>query len=190
MHLGETMATAKMQFQPQRRRRDSAPSREACLRLLQAEHSEDVFPILLEEIVALGHPRAAVLEAAPGFAAPVVALNWGRHQLERLSAALRTQEYPHAAVVDGSPAAGPAKINIHNRPLYLYPMRLSSPTPCPEAGPARATECLAAQNFRGGKRRHRQGQNCAVCTVRGHAATVAVELRRNHGEADLTALNE
>src|SRR5215470_3539763 len=116
------MATAKMHFQPQRRRRDNAPSREACLRLLQAERSEDVFPILLEEIVALGHPRAAVLEATPGFAAPVVALHWGRHQLEKLSAALRTRHYPALGVMDGSRADGPAKISFLHRPLYLYPM--------------------------------------------------------------------
>src|SRR5215831_20470790 len=106
MHLGETMATAKMQFQPQRRRRDSTPSREACLRLLQAERSEDVFPILLEEIVALGHPRAAVLEATPGFAAPVVALHWGRHQLEKLATVLRTRGFPPLGVRDGNRAEG------------------------------------------------------------------------------------
>jgi signal transduction histidine kinase len=190
MHLGETMATAKMHFQPQRRRRENAPSREACLRLLQAERSEDVFPILLEEIVALGHPRAAVLESTPGCAAPVVALNWGRQHLERLTAALRTEEHPHLAVVDDNRSDGPARINIHNRPLYLYPMRLSSPSACPEAGPARAAECLAAQNFRGVKGNRPQDQICSVCTVRGHSATVAVELRRNHTEGDLVTLNE
>jgi signal transduction histidine kinase len=182
------MATAKMHFQPQRRRRDHAPSREACLRLLQAERSEDVFPILLEEIVALGHPRAAVLEATPGFAAPVVALHWGRHQLEKLSATLRSRGFPPLGVMDANRSAGPAKINFVHRPLYLYPMRLSSPSPCPEAGPARAGECLAAQNFRGNK--GYPGQTCSVCTVRGHSATVVVELRRHHSEADLTTLHE
>src|SRR5262249_20525720 len=190
MHLGETMATAKMQFQPQRRRRDSTPSREACLRLLQAERSEDVCPILLEEIVTLGHPRAAVLEAAPGFAAPVVALHWGRQQLEKLIAALRVEERAPSRAVGGNRAEGPVKVCIHNRPLYLYPMRLSSPGPCPEAGPARAADCLAAQNFRGVKGNRPRDQICSVCTVRGHSATVAVELRRNHTDADLTALNE
>ena len=38
------------------------PAREAALRLLSAERSEEIFPILLEEIVTLGFPRAAVLE--------------------------------------------------------------------------------------------------------------------------------
>ena len=183
------MATAKMHFQPQRRRRDNAPSRETCLRLLQAERSEDVFPILLEEIVALGHPRAAVLEAAPGCAAPAVALNWGRQQLERLTTALRTEGHPLMAEVDGHRSAG-AKINIHHRPLYLYPMRLSSPSPCPEAGQARRAECLAAQNFRRIKGNRPQDQICSVCSVRGHSAAVVVELRRHHTEADLMALNE
>ncbi len=184
------MATAKMQFLPQRRRREGAPSRETCLRLLQAERSEDVFPILLEEIVALGHPRAAVLETASGCAAPVVALNWGRQQLEKLTAALRAGEHPLLSAGDGNHGYGPARASVQNRQLYLYPMRLSSPSPCPEAGPARARDCLAAQNFRGAKGSRTQDQVCAVCTVRGHSATVAVELRRNHSEADLNALND
>src|SRR5260370_5637900 len=170
MHLGETMATAKMHFQPQRRRRENAPSREACLRLLQAERSEDVFPILLEEIVALGHPRVAVLESTPGCAAPVVALNWGRQHLERLTAALRTEEHPHLAVVDDSRSDGPARINIHNRPLYLYPMRLSSPSACPEAGPARAPPGLAAQKFRAGKGKRPPHPRSCLRSLGGHFA--------------------
>jgi len=34
----------------------------AALRLLSAERSEEIFPILLEEIVKIGFPRALVLE--------------------------------------------------------------------------------------------------------------------------------
>ena len=34
----------------------------AALRLLSAERSEEIFPILLEEIVKVGFPRALVLE--------------------------------------------------------------------------------------------------------------------------------
>ncbi|HKF21805.1 MAG TPA: ATP-binding protein [Candidatus Angelobacter sp.] len=184
------MATAKMHFQPQRRRRDNAPSREACLRLLQAERSEDIFPILLEEIVALGHPRAAVLETTSGCAAPAVALNWGRQQLEKLTVALRTEGHPLMAGVDGRRSVVGAKINLHHRLLYVYPMRLSNPSSCPEAGQARRAECLAAQNFRGIKGNRPQDQICSVCTVRGHSAAVVVELRRHHTEADLMALNE
>jgi len=34
----------------------------AALRLLSAERSEEIFPILLEEVVKIGFPRALVLE--------------------------------------------------------------------------------------------------------------------------------
>ena len=36
--------------------------RPAVLRLLQAERSEEIFPLLLEEIIALGNPRALVVD--------------------------------------------------------------------------------------------------------------------------------
>ena len=38
---------------------DHAAKRRPALRLLGAERSEEIFPVLLEEIVALGYPRAS-----------------------------------------------------------------------------------------------------------------------------------
>ena len=35
----------------------------AIMRLLQAERSEEIYPLLIEEIVKLGYPRASVLTA-------------------------------------------------------------------------------------------------------------------------------
>jgi len=50
------MATAEVRIQPERvsGRRLSAQRRPAVLRLLEAERSEEIFPLLLEEIIALG----------------------------------------------------------------------------------------------------------------------------------------
>src|SRR5215831_3319708 len=85
------MATAKMQFQPPRRRRDAAQNREAALRVLQVERSAELLPVLLDEIVALGHARAAVLEIGPnsGEVAQVAAVNWPAADLEKRAEALR-----------------------------------------------------------------------------------------------------
>ncbi|HEY1271970.1 MAG TPA: hypothetical protein VGF08_08295, partial [Terriglobales bacterium] len=58
------MATAEIRLQPERvnGRRAAQPRRPAVLRLLQAERSEEIFPLLLEEIIALGNPRALVVD--------------------------------------------------------------------------------------------------------------------------------
>ncbi len=50
---------------PQMRVRSELPEsagkrRRSALRLLGAERSEEIFPVLVEEIVALGHPRALI----------------------------------------------------------------------------------------------------------------------------------
>src|SRR5260370_14541558 len=100
-------------------------------------------------MLGLGHPRAGLLEANPESMRPVAAMNWGRQQLAKLAAALRTPDHPLVTVLDGARAAGPAKTNVLDRPLYLYPLRLSDPQACPEPGRARAGECLAVREFRG-----------------------------------------
>ncbi|MFI5105846.1 MAG: hypothetical protein ACHP79_13055, partial [Terriglobales bacterium] len=59
------MATAELRFQPEGvgGRRVKKPRRPAAMRLLDAESSDEIFSLLLEEIIALGYPRAMVLEA-------------------------------------------------------------------------------------------------------------------------------
>ena len=51
------MASAEIRLQPARMngRRTAQPRRPAVLRLFQAERSEEIFPLLLEEIIALGN---------------------------------------------------------------------------------------------------------------------------------------
>ena len=80
------MATAKMHFQAQRRAQPVFQS-EPILRLLQTQRSEELLPVLVEEIVVRGYTRAAVLEASfDGRELKVAAaLNWPLPQLERLA---------------------------------------------------------------------------------------------------------
>src|SRR5579863_9688039 len=86
------MATAEVRFQPERMqgRRTNSQRRPASLRLLEAERSEEIFPLLLEEIIALGFPRALAVDVNfdSGEIAPAAALKWPRHQLEKFTTAL------------------------------------------------------------------------------------------------------
>ena len=69
----------------------------AALRLLSAERSEEIFPLLLEEIIALGNPRALVVDVNfdSGEVSPAAALKWPHGQMEKFSSALWMQEHPH-----------------------------------------------------------------------------------------------
>ena len=97
------MATAEVRFQPERvnGRRAAQQRRPAALRLLQAERSEEIFPLLLEEIVALGYPRAMVLDVNfdTGDVTPAAALKWPRQNMEKFTTALWMTEHPLAAVL-------------------------------------------------------------------------------------------
>src|SRR5438270_1620293 len=69
--------------------RDSV-SESAALRLLSAERPEEIFPILLEEIVKLGFARALVLEVAfeTGEIKPAASLNCDKACLHKFRTSL------------------------------------------------------------------------------------------------------
>src|SRR5437899_12554907 len=62
----------------------------AALRLLSAERSEEIFPILLEEVVKIGFPRALVLEVdfESGEVKASASLNCDRNDVEKFSTSL------------------------------------------------------------------------------------------------------
>src|SRR5579871_1666848 len=97
------MATAEVRFQPNGMgRRTNMQRRPAALRLLEAERSEEIFPLLLEEIIALGFPRALAIDVNfdSGDVAPAAALKWSRHHLEKFTTALWMSEHPLVQVLN------------------------------------------------------------------------------------------
>src|SRR5439155_6798068 len=98
------------------------PAREAALRLLSAERSEEIFPILLEEIVNLGFPRAAVLEVDydTGDVKPTASLNTDKASLEKFRASLWASENPLVSVLHNvTPAVLPP--TPRGESFYAYP---------------------------------------------------------------------
>ena len=183
------MATAEMQIQFNGRR---GPKRRtpAALRLLEAERSEAIFPILLEEIVALGHHRAVVLDVDfdTGEVTPSAALKWPRQQVSKFATQIWATDNPIAGVLNSAlPAAFP-KSTIHNRPLYVHPICYSNQSPCWEAERMRSASCLAVQNFLREKRIRLEEQTCSACEMRGYASVIVVELAKNNSEAELADL--
>ncbi|HWG48489.1 MAG TPA: ATP-binding protein [Candidatus Acidoferrales bacterium] len=186
------MATAEMRFQSERMqgRRGSYQRRPAILRLLQAERSEEIFPLLLEEIIALGYPRAMVLDVNfdSGEVTPAAALKWPRQQMEKFSTALWMSDHPLAGVLNSARPAVLTKSSIHTRPIYIHPILYSNRNLCWEADRVRTVSCLAVQNFRREKRIRLEDQVCSTCEMRAYAAVVVVELGKHSSEAGLAEL--
>ncbi len=188
------MATAEVRIEPERvnGRRVSTQRRPAVLRLLEAERSEEIFPLLLEEIIALGYARALAVDVNfdSGDVTPAAAIKWPRQQLDKFSTALWMSEHPVVGVLNTTRPAVLQKTALHNQPLYIHPILYSNRNVCWEADRVRTASCLAVQNFRREKRVRLEDQVCATCEMRAYAAAVVVELPRNTSEHALAELAE
>src|SRR5581483_2684501 len=141
------MATAEMRFHSERMnvRRANNPRRPPVLRLLEAERSEEIFPLLLEEIIALGYPRALAVDVNfdSGDITPAAALKWPKPQLEKFSTAMWMSEHPLVAVLQSGRPAILNKTTAHGHPIYVHPLVYANRNLCWEADRIRTGSCLA-----------------------------------------------
>src|SRR5712692_1371279 len=114
----------------QERARDSA-----ALRLLSAERSEEIFPILLEEVVKIGFPRAFVLEVdfENGEVKATASLNCDRSEVDKFHTSLWARYNPTMTVLQRlNPGILPNPAG-KGASFYAYPMIYRSRTRCWEA---------------------------------------------------------
>jgi len=165
-------------------------SRRSALRLLGIERSEEIFPVLLEEVLALGHPRALVAEVnfETSEIKPVASLNCSRHLLQRFHSSLFAMETPLAQVLH---SLQPARVHPRNRrspDYYYYPLIYRNRTACWEAERVRGGKCIAVENFHSRLKLQLQPQVCGVCEMRAYAAMAVVEVKRGAKETDIVEL--
>ncbi|HKC72527.1 MAG TPA: PAS domain-containing protein, partial [Terriglobales bacterium] len=161
------------------------------LRLLSAERSEEIFPILLEEIVALGFARALVLGAdfESGAVRPVAALKYQPSQLQKFHSSLWAGENPLISLWHkGKPAVLPPSAG-DREPLYCHPLLYRNRNQCWEAERERRQDCLAVQNFRSPQKLALQDQVCASCGMRAYAAMAVVQVGRHNNNGQLRQLS-
>jgi signal transduction histidine kinase len=161
-------------------------SESAALRLLSAERSEEIFPILLEEIVFLGFPRALVLDADfdTGEVKPTASLNCDKAYLRKFTTSLWASENPIISVLQNL-KPGMVRSESKEASLYAVPMIYCSRTRCWEAERERRRDCLAVQNFQLTRKFQVQEQVCDVCGLRGYASLVLGEVQKNITESQL-----
>jgi signal transduction histidine kinase len=164
--------------------------RRSALRLLGIERMEEIYPVLLEEIVALGHPRALItrVDFETSEITPVASLNCSKTFVQRFHTSLFSLESPVARVLQSlEPEIVP---NGGRKPLnfYYYPMIYRNRTACWEAERARAGKCVAVENFHSRLKLQLQEQVCGICKMRAYAAMAVVEVKRNARESDIAEL--
>ncbi len=159
----------------------------AALRLLSAERSEEIFPILLEEIVNLGFPRALVLEVDfdTGEIKPTASINCDKSYLAKFHTSLWASENPVVSVLQNMTPAVMRAGTVTPDPLYAHPMIYRSRTRCWEAERERRQDCLAVQNFRLSRKFPMEEQVCAACGMRSYATIVLAQLNRHSDEGRL-----
>ena len=159
----------------------------AAQRLLRAERSEEILPVLLEEIVLLGFPRAAVLNVDfdSGEIRPVASLHFAPGALKRWQTSLWASENPLvSALLNLEPALLPDG-SIHRGAYYSYPLIFRSRSRCLEAERERGSECLAVQNADPGRKIQIQEQVCSACGMRAYISVLIGELGATTGPAQL-----
>lgn len=159
----------------------------AALRLIAAERPEEILPILLEEIVFLGFPRAAVVEVDfdTGELKPSASLNCDSSLLQRFHSSLWATEDPLvSALLNLKPMLLPEG-KIGPGAFYTYSMIYRSPMRCWESERERRADCLAVQNAALKGKIQIQQQVCSACGMRSYVGLVIGQLGRRTGQAQL-----
>ena len=179
---------------PQMRMRTEPPEpagkRRPALRLLGAERSEEIFPVLLEEIVALGYPRALVARVNfdTSEIVPVASLNCTKTFIQQFRSSLYAMENTSVRVLHGfEPELVRGRVR-RGPDLYYHPLVYRNKTACWEAERARRGDCLAVDNYHAQRRLQLQEQVCGVCEMRAYAAMVVTEVGRSASLAQLGEL--
>src|SRR3954469_2783162 len=109
--------------------------RDAALRLLAAERSDEILPVLLEEIVALGYPRALITAVDYDAAElrPTVSLNCPKAFQQRFRTSIYAMDHPAVQSLQTQEPQLVAAQPRSSNPVLCYPVLYRHKAPCWEA---------------------------------------------------------
>jgi signal transduction histidine kinase len=162
-------------------------SASSALRLIAAERPEEIFPILLEEIVFLGFPRAAVLDVDfdTGEIKAAASLNFNAVALRNLETSLWASEDPLVASLLSFRSSLLPDGRLRAGAIYAHPMIYRNKGRCWEAERERGSDCLAVRNADPRGKLQVQEQVCAACGMRSYISMVVGQLGRERGQSQL-----
>jgi len=181
------MAAPGLRPKPKRLVDQRSSTESAALRLIAAERPEEILPILLEEIIFLGFPRAAVVEVDfdTGEIKPAASLNCDAATLERFRTSLWASDDPLVSTLVNFKTAILPDGDLRPGSFYALPMIYRSPMRCWEAERERRADCLATQNADLKGKIQIQQQVCAVCGMRSYISLVLGQIGRSTGQTQL-----
>src|SRR5437588_116080 len=161
-------------------------SESPALRLTAAERPEEILPILLEEVVHLGFPRALALELDfdTGQITPSASLNCSPEFLQQFSTSLWASENPSVSALLNLKSVLSPNGAGRSGALYAHPMIYRNSSRCWEAERERRNDCLAVQNAESSKLQIQQ-QVCSACGMRSYVNLVIGQLGKNTGQLQL-----
>jgi len=188
------MATPEMhahapQLVPQAERRLIPERGRAAFRLLSAERSDEIFPILMEEAVALGFPRALVvsLDLGSGEIKPAAAINCTPSYQQKFTAALWQGENPIVGVLRAQKPAVIPKTGASGRSVYCHPVLFKNRNACWEVERGNRF-CLAVRNYSKPGALDISEQVCRSCQMRAYAGAVIVEVPSHVSDRQMSDL--
>ena len=119
----------------------------AAARLLATERSEEIFPVLLEEIVRLGYHRVLVarVDFETSVVMPFASLNCSKEYQQKFKTSLYAMENPVVRALHSlTPQIFPAEKGTSV--LYCHPLLFRNKFGCWEAERRPVAECLAFDN--------------------------------------------
>ncbi len=180
---------------PQMRIRPQAPdltgkNRRSALRLLSVERTEEIFPVLLEEIVAAGFPRAFIarVDFETSEINPVASLNCSKALLQRFRTSLFSVETPLVRILHSQQPELVRPRGRRGPGYFYYPLVYRNRTPCWEAERARGRHCIAVENYHSRLRLQLQDQVCGICEMRAYSAMVVTEVGPGASDGDISSL--
>ncbi len=164
--------------------------RKAAARLLAVERSEEIFPVLLEEILALGFPRALVarVDFETGEIKPAAALNCPRGYLQKFRTSVYATENPVVRVLHSLKPELVPSLGKLGGSVFCHPLVYRNNTLCWEAERDSRSECLAVENFQCLRKLNLQEQVCGICDMRAYAAIAVVDLPPREEQSQLEDL--
>ena len=164
--------------------------RRSALRLLGAERSEEIFPVLVEEIVALGYPRALItrIDFETSEIVPVASLNCSKTLLQKFRTSLFAVENPLVRVLHNQEPELVPGANKRDPDYYYHPLIYRNKTLCWEAERARRPGCVALDNYHSRLRLQLQDQVCGICDMRAYAGMVVTEVRKSDTRSNIAEL--
>lgn len=157
-------------------RRSKGKGGRAAFRLLSIERSDEIFAVLMEEIVALGFPRALIVAVNfdNGEIKPVTYIHCSKQFAAHFSTAMWQGENPLVRIMlSMQPGMLPKEKN--GKQLYCHPLLFRNQNLCREAERSNH-ECLAAHNFHKPGALNLEEQICHACGMRAYASAVVVEV--------------